>query len=899
MFQRSKMRDEHWRAGPGARTAGAMRYMAAWMRPWLLLLLLSWVGAEPPDCPVPSTSSSVETGNKGIELMKAGNKEQAATCFWRAADSAERSEEASEENGNMQDAVEAWQQMFDVQQSIDIVPDLHQLARIPPMLMKLGLHQQAVDAWQTAIQLHPNAAEAKANFGATLHQLGMYDEAIKFYEMSLQANPNLHAVYENLASLYREKGEQDKAQQVRNRLEKVVKANKSSGKTYMQLQEMGLDHLNAGKYVEAEKFFLEALGKEGGDNYAIHFNLGLVYFFLRQWDKSLASYAKSLEHNPNFSHSYHGIGNVYETNRIYDKALENFFKTVQLDPLAADTYFNIGTVYQQMKQHENAVIYLRKSAEISESSGAYINLGVSLKALGLVNEAIESYYKAVAKHPLPQAFGNLASALHEIGRDKEAIEVARRGVQLDGNYAHGYNILGTLLRPSKGTGGTTSEAKKAYETALILAPTFVDATLNLAGLLVEEDEFDNALRVVRAARRLDDEDPRLFMEYFNLKRRVADWSHWDLNLRELSKMLRRQMATSPKLSLQPFQAETYPISVELCRDIAAHFSKQAARVGEEVEDHKETGEGGKFDISEQREWNPSRRVKVGYVSSDFKQHPLSYLIQNLFLFHDKSRFEIYCYATSPNDGSMYRKKISEESCRGSATSARWEGDAIDSYISDRKGTPPEIACTQGHGDQCLYKEKMLYMPHSYQLNDHKQAHHAIIDSGPLPRSQVQASHPLLNSSVVYVNFNSYQKDIIANVDGSVLCILLRENDDYEHSLANERLITSPLTDARNNLLRMGAADLHLDTLLFNGHTTTTDSLWAGVPVLTTPGIRHASRVAASSSSLFHDVPHMSVPTLEEYVQQAIVLGRRREKLEELKSKVRSQRLETPLFDTQR
>ena len=72
-----------------------------------------------------------------------------------------------------------------------------------------------------------------------------------------------------------------------------------------------------------------------------------------------------------------------------------------------------------------------------------------------------------------------------------------QGVALDGNYAHGYNILGTLLRPAKGQGLSSAEAMKAYETALVLAPTFVDATLNLAGLLVEEERFDDSLRVVR------------------------------------------------------------------------------------------------------------------------------------------------------------------------------------------------------------------------------------------------------------------------------------------------------------------------------------------------------------------------------------------------------------------
>ena len=181
-----------------------------------------------------------------------------------------------------------------------------------------------------------------------------------------------------------------------------------------------------------------------------------------------------------------------------------------------------------MPQHALAVEYLEKATQLSEgAAGAYINLGVSLKAVGRVTDAIDAYYKATrSANPLPQAFGNLASALHEIGRDAEAVQVARQGVELDGNYAHGYNILGTLLRPAKGQGLSSADAMQAYETALALAPTFVDATLNLAGLLVEDERFDDALAAVTRHRALSDEDPRLFMEFFNLKRRVADWSDW-------------------------------------------------------------------------------------------------------------------------------------------------------------------------------------------------------------------------------------------------------------------------------------------------------------------------------------------------------------------------------------
>lgn len=623
-------------------------------------------------CPVGDDASGMETGEKGLQLIKAGETASAAACFWRAADRAGSEQEAvgwlknaaqaSEQLQEFADAVEAWQQMFDTQLAIGLTPEIDQMVRIPTLLLQLNRQQEAVNAWAQILEAHPNSAEVKANYAVLLQQLGLFAEAVKLYEQALEINPRIEAVYTNMAMAFREMGQEDRAGQVMKKLEHLRAA---SGTTRAQspneLQEIGLDQLNRGDFAGAETSFLRALALPGGDNYAVHYNLGLAYFYTQQWDKALASYEKSLQHNPNFSHTYHGIGNVYETNKMFDKALEYFFKTVTLDPLAADTYFNIGTVYQQMRMHDQAAQYLSKSAELSPaSSGAYINLGVSLKALGRVSEAIDAYYKAIKNNPLPQAFGNLASSLHEIGRDKEAIEVARQGVALDGNYAHGYNILGTLLRPAKGQGLSAAEAMKAYETALGLAPTFVDATLNLAGLLVEEERFDDSLRVVRMHRRQNDEDPRLFMEYFNLKRRVADWSHWELNIKELAKQIRHQMKISPKLSLQPFQAETYPIEESLVKDIAAFF---AARARERSALMLATllGEGA-FPLGPQMGFVPegSQRLKIGYMSSDFKQHPLSYLINNLFLYHERARFEVFCYATTPSDGSHYRAKIAEE-----------------------------------------------------------------------------------------------------------------------------------------------------------------------------------------------------------------------------------------------
>ncbi len=262
--------------------------------------------AAPAECPAPEDASGMATGERGLEMIKAGDVSGAASCFWRAADRAGNEQEAvgwlknaaqaSEQLEEWEDAVEAWQQMFDTQMSIGQTPELEQMVRVPPLLMKLNQHQQAVNAWGQVVEAHPSSAEVKANYAVALQQLGLFAESVTLYEQALALNPDLEPVYSNMAMALRELGQEERAGEVMRNLEaRRAATGAAKQQTYGDLQEIGLDQLNRGEYEAAEASFLRALSMEGGDNYAVHYNLGLVYFFTRQWDKALASYEKSLQ----------------------------------------------------------------------------------------------------------------------------------------------------------------------------------------------------------------------------------------------------------------------------------------------------------------------------------------------------------------------------------------------------------------------------------------------------------------------------------------------------------------------------------------------------------------------------------------------------------------------------
>ena len=189
-----------------------------------LMLAMAREVAGQAECPAPEDADSMETGQRGIDLIKAGDIAEAASCFWRASDRSGSEQEAagwlknaaqaSEQLNEVEDAVEAWQQMFDTQLAAGITPDLQQMVRVPPLLLQLNRPQQAVNAWAQVAEVHAASAEVKASYGVTLQQLGLLKEAVVLYEQALELKPDLEAAYVNAAMALRELGETARADAV-------------------------------------------------------------------------------------------------------------------------------------------------------------------------------------------------------------------------------------------------------------------------------------------------------------------------------------------------------------------------------------------------------------------------------------------------------------------------------------------------------------------------------------------------------------------------------------------------------------------------------------------------------------------------------------------------------------
>ncbi|WP_077037573.1 hypothetical protein [Pelomonas sp. KK5] len=343
-----------------------------------------------------------------------------------------------------------------------------------------------------------------------------------------------------------------------------------------------------------------------------------------------------------------------------------------------------------------------------------------------------------------------------------------------------------------------------------------------------------------------------------------------------------------------------------------------------------------------------RRLRIGYLSSDFHNHATALLVAELLELHDRERFEVLLYCHSPEDGSALQQRVraAADSFRDVRHVAdvdlarRMREDGVDIAVDLKSHTrdtrfralawrpaPVQVGFlgfpgTSGAGfidylvgDRIVtpqahaahFSEQIAQLPHSYQPNDSRRA---------LPLAPSRAELGLPEQAPVLACFNQSTKitpeaadawgQVLRAVPDAVLW-LLSWNPVAEANLRSEmalrgvdasRLVFAPLVDAAGNLARLQCADLFLDTWPCNAHTTASEALWAGVPVLTVPGATFASRVAASLVAAC-ELPQFICPNVQAYVDRAVALCHDMAALRRAQLQLRERRLELPLFDSRR
>lgn len=525
-------------------------------------------------------------------------------------------------------------------------------------------------------------------------------------------------------------------------------------------------------------------------------------------------------------------------------------------------------------------------------------------------------------------FNIMGTIYRQLGQLDSAIAAFYRALEIRPDYAEVHNNLGGALMMQ----GNQDQALGEFLQAVNLDPAYPEAYQNLGSALQANGRIFEAIGSFLRAAELNSGMLQSLSLACNQMLQCARWVDLNLAIGHLKKNVGRLGYQIP----MPFVMTSLP-------QVNRQEQLQCAQLFAQAE------YGGYLNLPplHRNEPGPRSPLRIGYISADFHAHATSYLLAGVLENHDREKFSVICYSYGPNDGSEIRERI-EQACdvfRDIKKHSHLDAaetiaaDFIDILI-DLKGytenARPQIAAlrpapvivnwlgypgTLGHphiadyliGDAIVtplehqdeYSETLALMPHCYQPNDRKR----VIGAKP---SRLDVGLP--ENGFVFCSFNGTYKitpevfdvwcRILTEIPDSVLW-LLSGNQGGTENLRKEasargveegRLVFAPKLPVADHLGRLQLADLALDTFPYGSHTTGSDALWAGVPLISYCGDTFPSRVAASLLAAV-GLQELVVYAFNDYVDMAVSIARTPSKLAKLKQDLRAMRLSAPLFDT--
>ncbi len=843
-----------------------------------------------------------------------------------------------------------------LQRAIEVRPNaLDVLSNLSVALLALNRPAEALANFDKILSVQPQEVSALFGRGTVLAQLGRPDEALVSIDRALSVNPNHAPALFNratiLAGLGRYPGALVNYDQVIALVPGHVDALNNRGNVLAQLE----------RYAEAVASYDRVLAIKP-DHVGALTNRAAALRQLGRYDEALASCDRALAADPNYIDALNNRGNVLLQLDRAAEALECYDRVLTLRRENPEALVNSAFAFHALGNYDES---LRCADEALALDPDYANAaqirGHALARLGRLDGAIESYERALAIDPHHRdALINLMMALNDLDRSEEALvrgeqALAAWGDDVDLLYQCAL-VLARLQR--------FGDALACYERMLMLKSDSVEALVGKASILTHFGQFAESLVALEQAlsirandvdilsRRayayarlarfdeasagyervlaIDPDNTHVLSELADCYVSMCDWQR----AARIADQFERRIADAT-LIVPPFALLGLPLSTATLSECTMRFVAQNLPKREP--------------FARERTAPAHGRIRVAYLSADFRRHATAYLAAGLFEQHDRSRFEIVGVSFGHDDDSEMRARLvgafdqfhdvasmSDRQVaqllqhlgvdiavdlkghtrnsrpgilayRPSAIQVAFLGypgpmgvDFVDYLIADRIVLPPK--------EQSSYTEKIVCLPDSYQVNDSKR----LIAERVPSRSEMG----LPENAFVFCCFNQIWKinkpifdiwmRLLRAVDGSVLW-LIQSNDFATVNLRKEaqaqgvepqRLIFASPLEQSAHLARLKLADLVLDTLPCNAHTTASDTLWAGVPLVTCTGATFAGRVAAS---LLHAVglPELVTDNLEDYEAFALKLATDPALLKSVVSRLAQNWLTHPLFDTAR
>ena len=608
----------------------------------------------------------------------------------------------------------------------------------------------------------------------------------------------------------------------------------------------------------------------------------------------------------------------------YAQALAQFDRALAIKPQSAETHYNRGLALHRLGRSDEAIeSYGRVIAIRPGLADAHNNRGVVFRDLGRYDEALEDYDRAIALNPSSaEAHNNRGVVLRERKRYAEALQSYDRAIAIKPAFAEAHSNRGAVL----GDLGRHVEALQSQDRAVALRPDFADAWVKRG---VTQRDLGRHAEASGSLTRAMQVDPRFdWLEglWLHAKMRLYDWSEFPANVERLTRRIEAGERATP-----PFSFLALPGSAALQRTCAETW------VGSRLQPKRRLPGISKHERGE--------RLRIAYFSSNFQEHAVAYLLIDLLEQHDRDSFEVTAFSFGPDTGDPTRRRVeaavdrfvdvrdrpddevarlarelgidiavdlmgfTEDSrtgifaLRAAPVQVSYLGypgtmgaDFIDYIIADATVVP--------EGEEGHYAEKVVRLPGSYQVNGHRAISGRVFTRGEqgLPESGFVFCCFNNNYKVTPSTFDGWMR-ILGRVEGSLLWILgdnetavrnLRREAAHR-GIAAERLVFANRLPLAEYIARYRLADLFLDTLPYNAHSTASDALWSGLPVLTCIGDTFAGRVGASLLRAI-GLPDLVAQTQAQYEDLAVALATQPERLRDVRRRLDENRLSMPLFD---
>jgi protein O-GlcNAc transferase len=789
------------------------------------------------------------------------------------------------------------------------------------VLNALERYGEALARCDRAIVLKPDYPEALNNRGNALRGLGRPIEALASYDRAIALKPGYPEAFNNRGNALRDLGRRDEALASYDQAV-ALKADYANA-----LTSRGdlLCDLDRGDEAIASCDAAIALKPHYAEAFCVR---GKALAGLGRRGEALASYEQAIAHKPDYAGAFINRGNLLKDLARLDDALASYDRAIALKADDPDAFNNRGIVLQELGRLDEAVTSYDKAIALRPSyAKAFNNRGITLSAMRRPEDALADYDRAIALNPAyGEAFSNRGNVLTDLKRFDDALTSYERAIALKPDHADAFYSRGIALKELK----RLDESLASYDHAIALRPDYADAFHNRGNVLTELKRRDEALTSYERALAIKPDHPYALSGLADCALRICDWTRTEGLAGEIEAHVaqRRSVVT-------PFVCLCYSSSPALQHQCAQTY----------VHDN--------IPVMPPALWNGTARnhdrIRIGYLSADFHHHATAFLMAELFELHDRSRFEVLGFSLGLDDGSEMRARLVKSFDRfddvrrksdrtAAALMNACEVDiAVDlkGYTQDaRPGIlgyrPAPVAvsflgfpATMGapfidyviadkivlpFAEQPHWTERIVHLPDCYQVNDSRRK---IAAATP---SRRDAGLP--ESGFVFCSFNNNYKitsqvfdvwmRLLRSVEGSVLW-LLRDNAGAETNLRREagargvapaRLVFADRTSLEDHLARHRLADLFLDTLPVNAHTTASDALWAGLPLVTCCGTTFAGRVAASLLEAV-GLPELVTHGLADYEAVALALANDVSRLRAVRFKLEQNRLTCPLFDADR